>query len=61
MNEELYRFHWRSGPPSEVMATGPQEAFTKLGYGAGAVAALDYWEVVREKRTTEPQSEGHTP
>lgn len=45
----LYRFHWRSGKPSEMRsAIGPEDAFTRLGYGAGAVGALDYWERVKE-------------
>ncbi len=41
-----YRFHWRSGPPSEGQGYGPADAMTNLGYGQGAVAALDYWEQI---------------
>lgn len=43
---DLYRFHWKSGTPSEGMGATAEDAFTRLGYGAGAVAALDYYELV---------------
>lgn len=47
--EKLYRFHWRSdSKPSEGRGHDAADAFTRLGYGAGAVAALDYYEVVDE-------------
>ena len=39
-----YVFHWRDGERSEGEGETPEDAFTKLGYGAGAVKALDYWE-----------------
>jgi len=42
----LYRFHWRGGPPSEGQGDSPADAMNKLGYGQGAVAALDYWEKI---------------
>lgn len=41
-----YRFHWRSGPPSEGYGRDVAAAFTKLGYGAGALATLDYTEMI---------------
>lgn len=48
-----YKFHWRGGDVSEGDGETVSEAFTRLGYGAGAVAALDYYE---EFHTT---NEGH--
>ena len=40
----LYKFHWVGGKV-DVMAGGtPEAAFNKLGYGAGAMRALDYYE-----------------
>ncbi len=42
----LYKFHWRSGGVSEGRGETPADAMNKLGYGQGAVAALDYWELV---------------
>lgn len=41
-----YRFHWRDGKIDEEWGDNPANAFTRLGYGAGAVAALDYHEVI---------------
>ena len=41
-----YRFHWLSGDISEASGKTPAEAFTHLGYGNGALRALDYWEEV---------------
>ena len=44
---KLFRFHWRGGgPPNEGWGTDAADAANRLGIGAGAIAALDYWEVV---------------
>jgi len=47
-DERLYRFHWRSGEPSEGRGRDVADAFGRLGYGGGAIAALDYYEIVSE-------------
>ena len=39
-----YKFHWRDGSINEGEGDTPEDAFTHLGFGAGAVPALDYWE-----------------
>lgn len=39
-----YSFHWRDGKVSTGEGATPEDAFSALGYGAGAVAALDYYE-----------------
>jgi hypothetical protein len=54
--ERLFRFHWRSGKPSEGRGRDVADAFSRLGYGAGAVRALDYYEIV-----SEVQQPGDTP
>lgn len=41
-----YRFHWRDGKTNEGLGSSPEDAFSRLGFGAGAVAALDYYETV---------------
>ena len=41
-----YRFHWLSGDPSEGCGKDAADALTHLGFGAGAIAALDYYETV---------------
>ena len=41
-----YRFHWLDGKISEGKGRDVAAAFTKLGYGAGALAAIDYHEVI---------------
>ena len=43
---KLYRFHWLDGKVEECKGYGVADAFTRLGYGGGAFAALDYWELV---------------
>lgn len=49
--EKLYRFYWRFDlhKPSEGRGRTPEDAFTRLGYGAGAVRVLDYYEEVKEE------------
>jgi hypothetical protein len=41
---KTYRFHWRDGTTCDGDGASPEEALPKLGYGSGAVAALDYHE-----------------
>jgi hypothetical protein len=46
------RFHWLDGQMSEgpgrgaINAAVAKDAFARLGFAAGAMAALDYWEIV---------------
>lgn len=49
-----FRFHWRDGKTSDGDGKDVADAFTRLGYGAGAVAALDYHEELPVLRKTEP-------
>lgn len=49
----LYRFHWRDGTRNEGYGTDAADAFTKLGFGQGAVPALDYWEALVGERAGE--------
>jgi hypothetical protein len=39
-----FRFHWLDGKSDESSGQSMTDAFTRLGYGAGATAALDYFE-----------------
>lgn len=39
-----YRFHWKDGSISRGKGSTPEEILSKLGYGQGALGALDYWE-----------------
>ena len=40
-----YIFHWLDGSTNEGNGETPDDAFTHLGFGAGAVRALDYYEM----------------
>jgi len=40
----LYKFHWADGTVDVMASETPEAAFNKLGYGAGAMRALDYYE-----------------
>ena len=39
-----YRFYWKTGETDEGEGTSPADALTHLGYGGGAVRALDYYK-----------------
>lgn len=39
-----YSFYWRDGKVSHGSGPTPEAALTGLGYGAGSIAALDYFE-----------------
>jgi hypothetical protein len=41
-----YRFHWRDGTTNEGEGRDAADALNRLGFGRGAVAALDYYERV---------------
>lgn len=41
-----FKFYWLSGRIEEGEGTDVADAFTRLGYGAGAAAVLDYYEEV---------------
>ena len=52
--EKMFRFVWRDGKTSEGPGAGSgiqgaSDAINRLGYGQGALAALDYWEEIPEK------------
>lgn len=44
--DQLYRFHWRDGTVNEGAGKSVADAFTRLGFSAGAFPALDRHEVV---------------
>jgi hypothetical protein len=41
-----FRFHWKDGTTETGLGKTIPEAFKGLGYGGGAIAALDHYEVV---------------
>ena len=41
-----YRFHWLDGKVHEGEGRNAVDAFTRLGFGAGALGALDYYEEI---------------
>jgi len=43
---KTFLLHWRDGADETITGTDIKDAFRGSGYGAGAVAALDYWEEV---------------
>lgn len=43
---QTYRFHWRDGKQQDGEGRSPADALSRLGYGNGALAALDYWETI---------------
>ena len=43
---KLYRFHWLGGLVEEGTGVDVADAFSRLGYSAGALAALDYYETL---------------
>lgn len=41
---KTFIFHWLDGKVEEQKANSVSEAFMLLGYGSGAIRALDYYE-----------------
>lgn len=41
-----YIFHWLDGSIVEGVGVSVSDAFMRLGYGGGAIAALDYFDEV---------------
>ncbi|AYP69257.1 hypothetical protein Pylas_003 [Klebsiella phage Pylas] len=39
-----FKFYFLDGSVEQGKGTSVSDAFTKLGYGAGAIASLDYYE-----------------
>lgn len=50
--EKLFRFVWRDGVIHEARGRDAADAINRLGFGLGALAALDYWEEVKEPEQT---------
>ena len=44
-----FRFHWLGGDTTDGPGMNAADAMTRLGYGQGAMAALDYWETLPDK------------
>ena len=44
----LYRFYWKDGKMDFFHGDTVKEALTNAGYGAGALAALDFYESTPE-------------
>ncbi len=44
---KTFRFHWLDGKVEEAKGQNPSEALSSLGYGHGALKALDYWEEIK--------------
>lgn len=44
MEEKIYIFHWLDGTVNKGKGYSVSDAFMKLGYGRGAISALDYFE-----------------
>lgn len=50
-----FKFHWRDGTSNKYLGRDAADAFKKAGYGAGDLAAVDYWEEIHDR--TPDQSE----
>ena len=46
--EKTFILHWLDRKEQTIVGTDIKDAFNRAGYGAGAVAAVDYWEEVHE-------------
>lgn len=45
---KLFRFYWLDGKVEDGRGLDVADAFNRLGYSAGAIAALDYYAEVEE-------------
>ena len=55
---KTYRFHWRDGKTEDGHGESVDRAFSALGYGGGAIAALDYYETVDPDAGELPSADG---
>jgi hypothetical protein len=47
-----FKIHWLNNQHEQtIVGTDIKDAFSRVGYGAGAMAALDYWEEVTNEKT----------
>lgn len=53
-DDKLWRFTWKGGKAETGYGRDSADAFTRLGYGNGAIAALDYFERVNEPTPVAP-------
>lgn len=53
MDMKHYKFYFLDGRVVEGDGLDEADAFSRLGYGAGAARALDYFEEVKEKENEE--------
>lgn len=47
-----YRLYWNDGTTQTVEGADIADAFSKAGYGGGAVGALDFYDNTHEQRYT---------
>lgn len=47
--DRTFIIHWRDGTKSEIVGRTIERAFTKAGYGHGAIKAIDYYEEKKEE------------
>lgn len=47
--------HWLDGKVEEVEGNSISDAFTRAGYGAGAIRALDWYDIVAKKEIENEQ------
>lgn len=45
-DDKLFRFHWRHAAAQASYGRDVADAFGRLGYGGGAIRALDWYEEV---------------
>jgi hypothetical protein len=57
VKEHVFILHWLDGKTEEAKGSGKTQleavlnAFSRCGYGGGALRALDYWEEAKTARS----------
>lgn len=46
--DKIFIIHWRGGKLEEIRGFTISEGFTRVGYGAGAIRAVDWYEEKKE-------------
>ncbi len=49
-DDKLFEFIWRDGKVDRGYGKDVADAFSRLGYGGGAISALDYHREVDEEK-----------
>jgi len=49
-NSKKFKIHWLDGKTQTIEGRDFKDAFMRAGYGAGAVRAIDFYNVIKDTK-----------